>query len=629
MIGIKLQGDSEYLELPPDVSINVKLENPILGDPEKISPGSFSFPFDIHVGDLSPKNAVKLKHQDVIENSEAYNGQDADLFYDGIPFKRGVLKSKSGNKNKRSAYFTFGLNTISPAFKKAKLRSILSETIIISSDSVVKKVYVKKISAGDFTVIINGTSYTYPNTTIGIGNMGLDTSSEAFTKTLDQPDQWYPKTVLGTGTSPGGITGTYFFVKLVQYFTVSPGVYNERDCEDPLQELHVTLQPDADLTDYQVEADIAGYTTDFSTFVNSYISVTPPTEKIRFPVVFNANLYGESIKQGEGINLMDSGGLIVNDPNWGFNNSATLQIRNYNSIQPFIRLKYVLDKIATYFGFTWTGDFYTDMEVDNMLLWNSAPLDVAQKFIGETKFVFWKRSFDISELVPDITVVEFLKRLQSRYNLGIFYNEPIGQVQISFREPIAKSLTYEDITPLCSPIEADEDQRVDGYFISIEKDSTDALSAQENLTVGTAGEEPINITCGRLFGEGVALVEDEAVSGPRVSQKQGENGMMRIFHYTGIISNTGYDYAGAAISGPGFTETLSDIYTDYHLYWLFFQRRRVVVKLKCSFPLRSLLNFNFELKRRFDRNTYLVKSIEAKLRNSGIEVSSVELMTLQ
>lgn len=299
MIGIKLQGETENLELPPDVSITIKIENPLLADPEKLSPGSFSYPFEIPVGDLSPKNSAKLKHQDVLENAEAYTGQDAELFYDGVPFKRGVLKSKTGDKNKRSGYFTFGMNSISPAFKKSKLRSVLSETIIISSDSVVKKVYVKKISAGDFTVIINGTSYTYPNTTIGIGDMGLDTSSEAFTKTLDLPDQWYPKTVLGTGTSPGGITGTFFFVKLVQYFTVSPGVYNERDCEDPLQELHVTLPPDADLTDYQVEVDIAGYTTDFSTFVSSYISVTPPTEKIRFPVVFNANMYGENIKQGE------------------------------------------------------------------------------------------------------------------------------------------------------------------------------------------------------------------------------------------------------------------------------------------------------------------------------------------
>lgn len=630
MIGIKLEGDSDFLELGPDTSISLKFENPILGGPDKLSPGSFSYPFDIPAGDISPSNAAKIKNPDVVENNQAYSLQEAGLYFDGIPFRKGNLKSTTSTKDKASSYFTFGMNTISPDFKTTKLRSVMAESIVIASSDIIKTVYVKKTTGTDFKLSLNGTEYTFPNTLFGIGTGSFATGVDCLAKTLDKPNEWWPVISVGVGPTPGGITGTFLQVNLKQYFTFAPGDIQSRDCTDPLIEMHVALGDGEFPGEHQVESNLDTYFSEFQAFMSDFVSEPYPHDKFRFPVVFNANLYAaDAIKQGEGINLFETGSFLMNDPNWGFDNAAQLQVRNYNSIQPFLLLKYVLDRIATVFGFTWTGDFYNHPEVANILLWNTAPLDVPQKYIGESKFVFWKRSINLADLVEDITVVEFLKRIQSRYNLSVFFDDLTKSAKIAFREPIAKSLQYEDITSISSPISNYQSERLHGYIIKVEADPTDLFSIKEELTIGDTPDEIVDIACGRLFNEGIALIDSVPVYGPRVSQKILEKGMTRVFHYAGLIDNGDYTYASALISGPDVPESLEDLHAAFHEIWLLFEKNRVLVKLETAFPLRSLLQFDFELKRRFDRNNYLVKSIDVKLKNTGLEVSSLELYSMK
>ena len=141
MIGIQLDGDREFLDLYPDTSIRLRLENPLLSGAEKLSPGSFSLPFDLPTGDDSPRNSSKLKNPNVIENNESFVLQKANLFFDGVPFKRGNLKAQIGTDKNASSYFTFGLNTISPGFKNAKLRDVVNEEIAISTRPIIKRMF--------------------------------------------------------------------------------------------------------------------------------------------------------------------------------------------------------------------------------------------------------------------------------------------------------------------------------------------------------------------------------------------------------------------------------------------------------------------------------------------------------
>lgn len=491
-----------------------------------------------------------------------------------------------------------------------------------------KKIHVQRVTPGDLGLTLNGNYYTFPNTSIGIIDMSVATSAAAFTLTLDKPDSWAPKVNTGSGPTPAGITGTFVSIKLVQYYTISPGVFGERDATDPNLELHVTTDTPED---YVTEGDLGTYYDDFQSFISDYqVDGSYPHEGIRFPVVFNENAYnGKATKDGEGINLVDPAGLVENDPAWGYNNGIPFQTKNKNSLQPFLLLKYVLSRMALKFNFKIDGDFFNDPEVGKILLWNTNSLDIPQKFIGESPFVFWKTKFNVNELVPDITVVEFLRALQSRYNLSIFFNETTQKVQMSYREPIARSILYEDITPFSSPLSNFKSHRVQGILLTVDKEDTDAFSLKEELLVGTKAEDTLDINCGRLFQTGSKLVNDELVEGPRVSQPNEEKFNLRVFHYKGIVTNTTFSYPGADISGPGFTETLSGINQTFHKFWLKFQINRLSIVLKTDYPLRQLLRYNFELKRRFDRSSYLVKSIQFSLSNQQVSSCTVELYTMR
>src|SRR5688500_1709978 len=121
MIGLKISGKNA--ELNPGTSINMKLVNPIFND-DNLSPGSYSLPFELPGGEVSAVNAAIFKNPDVIENSEGFVKQDADLSFDGVHFKKGKIRVKSGSPRNLSAHFTFGLSTISAELKTKKIREL-------------------------------------------------------------------------------------------------------------------------------------------------------------------------------------------------------------------------------------------------------------------------------------------------------------------------------------------------------------------------------------------------------------------------------------------------------------------------------------------------------------------------
>jgi hypothetical protein len=230
--------------------------------------------------------------------------------------------------------------------------------------------------------------------------------------------------------------------------------------------------------------------------------------------------------------------------------------------------------------------------------------------------------------------VEYLKRLCGRYNLTTYENEQTKKVRICFLEPIAKSISYDDITSICSPVKNIEDMRITGYTLSLKKDETDLATSDESKVVGVS-EETIEMQCGRLFQQTTSVIEGKAVEGPRVLQKFGENGMMRTFYYQGIIDVTTFEYPSANIHGTEIFESINDfiVLTGLHdrfwKYWMLFKRNRRSVSLVPAFVFRNLLNFDWEKKRRFNRVNYLVKSIDMTITHQTVSVNEAELYTMQ
>lgn len=626
-IGIKLEGDNEFLDTPEDIEIELQLENPILGDADRLSPGSFTLPFNLPGGDQSPGNAAKLKHPDVIASIESYVKQKAGLFIEGQPYKAGILKPRvSDERDRIQANFLFGLNSISEEFKKAKLRDVLDEVVIIDNEARLREVYIKLIGDdGDTsrTITVNGKSYTADD--FDSIRIAINVAAEA---TLDS-GQWVPYAQFVTsGFTPGGISQPFLRVWLVRWITFyDPLLELEfevmENCPDPLQELSITVDdPDLFLFDTWNMAD---YYAAFATFLDGYITGDYPTEKFRFPVFFNANLHeGQAQKSSEVINAVDEDGMVRNYP---------LAETCANSLQPFLLLKWILDKIADRFGFTLAGDFYENPDVATILIDNSVTLDVVQDFVRNKKFIFWRRSINLNELVPEVSVVDFLKLICGRYNVAMYYDELSRRVLMTLREPLALSYNYEDVTSMASPVKGSEDLRITGYTMRVEKEDSDAFSVEESITIGVA-EDDFSIRCGRLHEKGNIILGGLLV-GPRVSRKNGEKFGLRIFHYRGMVNNGVMSYPAADLHGATLYESLTDfvaltgLHNRFHRYWLLFQKNRMRISLEVSWPLRHLLRFDWTLKRMFDRSLFLVKTCKFRITHRGISKCDVELFTMK
>lgn len=629
MIGIQLEGDTEFLETLPETSISLKLENPIFGTPDKISPGSYSYSFDLPGGDRSEINSRKLKNPDVVENNENYVSQRAKLFFNGEPFKDGKLTTEKSTKDSFSTFLTFGLNSINPYFKTARLRNVCYDSFSIPA-TLQKKLYLKQTVSGDLNIIFNDKEYTEPDSGSKWVNLAIQLGIDGFNETLDKPDKWWPKisAISASGSTPSGlITGGFVTIILSQFYTISPGVYGENEmCVDLTKELSVKIAPEF-VADYTIEADMGSYYTPFATFLNPYATTSPTTEAIRFPLAFNANMHNE-LTRDELVNGYNTGGIILNNPNWGLQNSQPWVVKNFNSIQPYARLKYVLDRIRLALGVSFDGDWYEDPDTQDMLIDNSFALDLPQNFIGDNKFVFWKTTFTLADLVPDVTVIDFLKALQSRYNFAIYVNENTGKVSLKKREPIATSIQYEDITGWASPIQEQQPERYSGYTFRLEKEETDAFSAGESFIYGTP-ETEYTVNCGRLSVEKSIYIDGGLVQGPYKSQLASSKFNLRIFHYEGIVNNGSFDYPKAKLQATAYNEDLETIHNTFWLYWLFFDINRVIVKTVINFHTRQLKYFDWTLKRRFDRTNYLIKSIDARISNTGFKVTAVELYTMK
>lgn len=623
MIGIQLDGDSDFLETTPDVSIDLTLENPLLGDDDGfLSPGSYSLPFDIPAGEESPRNAAKLKNPDVIENNRGYQIQEATLYFNRIPFRRGKLKGKATNRNRIFSYFTFGLNNISPDLKTTRLRDLFNETVVISNAAFHKEMYVKRVaSETEAGITINGQHY-YADSTDGLGAV---INAHFSSHMIVDGDLWLPWSDLQTsGSTPGGLTANYLRIRMARQvtdpITELPVIQYS---PDPLIEFHLQVDEiDGEVSDeFQVEVgSLASYYAPFNSFSDS---------RIVFPVFFNADLHDSSVvKESEIVNAVNGSGLIPNNPNAGH-----LIVSNRNSLQPFVLLKYVLDEIATHFGFEYEGDFYDEADLDNMLIDNSQALDVPMALVGDSKFIFWRRSFNLAELLPDLTIIEFFKRLKSRYNIAVYPSEITGKVRLVKRETIARSIAYDDITPYCSPILESEDLRVTGIKLFQAKEESDAFSVDESLTTGENPEKTIEIGIGRFHRTKSVVFEGGVVEGVYVSRRMGETFGFRIFYYKGMINNGTYSYPASGISGSEIVESLTafggSLYTRFWQYWLLFERNRRLVRVDAGFHFALVRKFNFERKRRFNRVNYLVKSIRFKLTNFGMSNSEVHLYTMK
>jgi hypothetical protein len=606
MIGVQI--DNTFAELNEDTTISVELFNPIFNDGDVIK-GSSTMPFNMPGAEKSEVNSRLFKNPDVIGNIESFKSVDSKLFYAGVPWRSGKLKATGYDKSVIQANYIFGISTIADNIKTAKLRDIITgQSNTFDSLTLNKGFYIKNNVAFPLKLKINGREISASSL---INLHGLINQTENETKV---------SAILGvSGDTPGGATLPWLLV------SVNPLLGG--DPHDPTWPISVEPIEDteAEKAKWYIEpVGMSAYGDAIRDFVES-------NSLMCFPTRFNPGLYGDAPnpKPNDIVNGKNSSGFLLNT----IDNGSFL-VNNRNSIHPFLKVKFVLDQIASEFDIEFEGDWYDDPDTDKMLLDNSACLDVSLPFIGTKNYIFCKRTFNLSDLVPDITVQGFLKSFQNRYNLAIYQNEKNGKIVMQKREPIAKANTYTEITSKSGPTAPIDDQRLTGTRLVAVIDSEDALAVTDEHTVGEPepdGEIKSEIsgissefTIGQLDGE------DGIVTGPYVSKKQNSKTPFRIFYYLGDVDNGTFVYQGASINATGYDEKFSGInglYEKNYKAWLKKRMDRQVINLDVDFPFRTLREIPWAVKHRYDRSNFLIYSISVQLTMKRVMISKVKLYT--
>jgi hypothetical protein len=597
MNGIKVSG--EFLDLFPDTVLDMILKNPIFAE-DNIIPGSFSLPIDIPFGDASPKNSRILKNIDVVENNERLREVDADYYYDKVRIRKGKLALGKIIGNKINTNFQFGTSNLEN-IKSLKLKDIITDFIVLNTNTTYKKsVRLDPELTSPYHIIVNGRPYE--ESTLGDLVAAIN---------LDQGDAVIAES-FGTYIK---LTANSAAADIDFAFTV--------DGQDPIE--------------WTVTPNDEDWNAPVRTALEPYLEPPYPDDRFRFPVIANSSQYEEGYQYfiTRMINMSSDGQFKVNIAG---SDGSTLALFNpfisqvFTSITPYVMLKYVLDQIAAHYNFEYEGDFVDQNFVAQALIYTPNTLTVKVPFIGRYPFFFLRQSFNLKEFVPDMTVADFFKTLQTRFNLAAYYKEAENKFVLRFRKGIVLSTEYNDITKGCSPLRLQEDIGPKGISLNIEKDSNDKNAVVDQYLLGPQQDLPIKTKC---YGLNDAL--DNAHTAARIPVvdqpfSDGDYGFLRLFFYKGTTASTrGFNYPRAEINPDDFDFTFDGVNGLYQNFWkeyLNFLLRRKAGNVDQTISLAAIRSLDWEMKVMFDRSLFLYDELNISLGMRDVSVSKTALFSV-
>jgi hypothetical protein len=585
MIQIEIPGKG-FLQLPKDASITLKLNNPIFAD-DNFIPGDYSFPFDISGGDKNGYNAWLLSHPDIPENaSGVYEISDVNLYIYHNLYRSGTLVIDKASRSRYKINFRFGFKNIRKDFAAYKIRDLIDETITITSESYYKKVVVdyNSESLASYQIIVN--DETYEETTLSalattLNNVPGITAS--YSATGDDYGITAPRIRIEPETNPTDIT-TEFTVKHVT--------------ADGSWAWHITTNP---FTDFYA---------DYESFLdNQYAAVSP---YMFWPFMMHAN-YFENAGLPIGANKIDASG------NYVFPSGSVYTGSIY---QPYVSLKHVFDKITDEFGIIFQGDFFSDSYYSKILFYNCAKMADLIPYVSEINYLFYRSSFNVRELVPDMSIEQLLKGLQMKWNLDIIFSKSGDIITVNYRKPIALSTSYINWTGIASP----EDELafsnyVSGYKLITTREPNDSLDSDDSYSVGIPDTE-LTSSIGSIKQD----ISDGKRTGPYIRQVAGTSFIPRFLFFVGEVTENSITYHKASYKGLEVNfGGVSGLGETSWKEWIHLIKGRVTVNFLIDLQFRHLNAIDWEKKVIIDGTAYLIKSISTRISTKSIETSKVEL----
>lgn len=363
---LQIEVNGEFLELPPDISVQFNRFNPIF-QTEGVKMDDHTLPVPLPNTD---HNARILGNPSVIENENRFPARiDAVLHFGGMPRIKGQLRIKSPVNNRViTVNFVSGVSEISPDLSERKLREIMEEEIVIHNNDFNRELTLEyqELHSTTYAIMVNDIDF-----------------DEASMDDLIIAINDYPNLFINASSSTA------------DQLTLRPNSSNE------FIDFWIGFLPGSSWELAFEPTYTSDYNQVYSDFIHLYFGMNS-SNKLRFPV--SANLHGHEIGlQGEKrypiVNYFDGIELAPNfvwQPFIGGELSGTYgypAVYNNTSLAPYVTVEYVLERIAAYYNITIDCPFLGGYN-DKLVIDHPNTLDRPTRYIEEQKIILYERSFN-------------------------------------------------------------------------------------------------------------------------------------------------------------------------------------------------------------------------------------------
>lgn len=149
-----------------------------------------------------------------------------------------------------------------------------------------------------------------------------------------------------------------------------------------------------------------------------------------FKTIRNDAFYDKTVNEfwNGKINLIENGILLTN---------TDVTLTSY-TVVPFMKLRYIFEKIAEILGFTVTGNFFQHSNSDKILIYTNISMDLQCEF-AFIPFNIHKASINYAEYLPDITLKAFVDNWKARLGVNFLWDYSEKTLSIDFINPIFES----------------------------------------------------------------------------------------------------------------------------------------------------------------------------------------------
>jgi hypothetical protein len=186
-------------------------------------------------------------------------------------------------------------------------------------------------------------------------------------------------------------------------------------------------------------------------FPNATLGNSSATGHYVFPMVKNPSFYGEE-------NPTFSG--YVNEYDVGYQHNPITD-RTRSTLVPFFFLNFVLKKLFELAGYEASGEFFEDVTLDRLIIYNTHSLD---RKLPDPAMLFniYQNVIRYADHLPVLKVSEFLNEIRSTFCLGYFFDARLKTVQVKFLRDIIGSVCQIDWTAKAVPDhDIDQDEATD------------------------------------------------------------------------------------------------------------------------------------------------------------------------